>query len=400
MRERTLGVIALAIIVALVVLTTLWQEHGLKRTAFAPEPSTFNASPPGLKAFYTYLQESGRPVERWRAPLKGLPSSPRSLTVVVMTTPSKLAPSDSDGDALADWVAAGGTLIYMADFSLPFGPSALALHHRLDLEIQSRSLTIFRLSRVPITSASPTLPYPLLDGIRSLSTQDSVNLLRAAETSITLFADEAGPAVLYRPMGQGQVYLVRSSASMSNRTIGQADNLAFWQRVIDKHRGQGRVAFVEYYHGYSDAEVASLWSRRDVKLATLQVGLLSLVYLLSAGARFGGRRQLRDRARRSSLEYAESMADLYLRAGAEAHVRSEALAQLSAEARDRLGLDEDAGPRQLADRLAERTGRSHERILRLLSQPENFDLLTWTQEICRLQSELQSPTSRPAGTPH
>ena len=106
MRERTLGVIALAIIVALVVLTTLWQEHGLKRTAFAPEPSTFNASPPGLKAFYTYLQESGRPVERWRAPLKGLPSSPRSLTVVVMTTPSKLAPSDSDGDALADCVAA------------------------------------------------------------------------------------------------------------------------------------------------------------------------------------------------------------------------------------------------------------------------------------------------------
>ncbi|MBE7559817.1 DUF4350 domain-containing protein [bacterium] len=328
MRERTLGLVALAIIVLVVLLTTWLQEHQLRRTAYAPEPSTFNASPPGLKAFYSYLEETGRPVERWTRPLRDLPPSPRSLSVVVLTTPSKSSPTESDGDTLAAWIAAGGTLIYLLDFSFPFGPSSLDLQHRLNLEIQSRSLTMFRLSRVPITSASPTLPYPILEGVRSLSTQDSVNLTRVAETAVTLFADETGPAVLYRPLGQGQIYLARSSASMSNRAIGRGDNLAFWQRVIDQHRGAGRTAFVEYYHGHAEARAPSLWGRADVHLAALQVGLLSVVYLLAVGGRFGGRRRLLDQTRRSSLEYLESMADLYQRAGAEERVRRAALARL------------------------------------------------------------------------
>jgi len=394
MSERRWGILVGLLIAAFIGGTVWMQVRRTTRSPYDARPSTYNPSPPGLMAFYNYLDESGYHVERWLRPLAELGEAMHPPAILVLATPSHRTVSEEDAKALLQWVKHGGVLIYLVDFELLPGSQAEKLHLLLRLPVERHRPSYFRISSEPVTDASPTLPYPLVEGVHDLSVQNSADLLPAARNAVTLFSDAAGPALLWRPLGEGEIFVARSAASLSNQAILSGDNLRFWLRVLHGVPGAGPVAFVEYYLGYSKRASQSAWSRRDVRLALLQTLLVSIVLILAMGKRFGGRVRILDQSRRSSLEYVDSMAQLFRRAGAEEHVRAETLRRFLAAATRALGLPRGAPVAEISHRLSELTGRPQDDIDALLVHHDALETLPWARALARLETETHERTAR------
>ena len=393
MKEQRWRIIFVALVVVFIAASVWTQVRKTAGSPFDPRPSTYNPSPPGLMAFYLYLEESGYNVRRWLRPLDEIEDDENVPAILVLSTPSTRPMPERDTEALRSWIETGGVLLYLVDFDLSPGKKKETLHDALDLPVERHAPTYFLISAAPVGSASATLPYPLLEGLGGISVQDSADLLPAAGNSITLFSDSEGPALLWRPVGAGQMFVARSGASMSNQAILSEDNLRFWLRVLHGVPGAGPVAFVEYYHGYSAHASQSAWTRLDVRIAAAQAVLVAIMLLFALGKRFGGRVRILDQSRRSTLEYVDSMARLFRRAGAEEHVRAETLRRFFLAATHALGLPPDAPVPELSHRLAELTGRSPTDIDALLSRHDSLETVAWAGSLCRLEAEVRERTS-------
>jgi len=92
------------------------------KTTESKSPTTYNADPKGMKAFYTLLQRLGYRVDRLRRPYTELPREARLLIVIEpgerdlgsgVRFGRDIEPREED--ALDNWVKAGGNVIFLSD---------------------------------------------------------------------------------------------------------------------------------------------------------------------------------------------------------------------------------------------------------------------------------------------
>ena len=141
----------------------------------------------------------------------------------------------------AEWIEAGGTLVYGPSPSSSPTPSCCA---------KAWSFPSCRSSR------SPETQVPLVGDwapARALALRASVRRRPARETTEAIDLARAGRQswALVVPRGKGRIYLIDPSV-FSNRGLKAADNAVFLAALAARHAGGGTVLFEEFVHGFGD----------------------------------------------------------------------------------------------------------------------------------------------------
>jgi hypothetical protein len=124
------------------------------------------------------------------------------------------------------------------------------------------------------------------------------------------------PYVIDVPRGAGHVICGASAQLLSNKWLSQGDNLAIvLQLLAPAGRMPGHLFFEESHHGFSAIyAIVRLLDHTGVRFAGMLAVLGALVFLGSSLVRFGPVVPLQKETGRSTLEFVDSIADLYLRA--------------------------------------------------------------------------------------
>jgi hypothetical protein len=341
----------LAGILGVTFLLTLAVARRHRVIRLSPAPSTFNTSPPGLKAAYTTLERLRLPVERWQHPWTKLPGR-RGLLVYADLTPDELfagqrafPPTEEECHALARWVAGGNTLLLLAnsdfDIASTIGPLLEKLgltepttNHAYRVDRHHSTEQLFEPpTRMPITLSS-VMPTTFTRGVRELRVARNAGLQSERGAYVPLVAGEDQSLhALWLSHGHGQVLMFSSASFFDNEFIGQADNFALLMNAVQ----EGTILFDEYHHGYSQEFAMGDFLRLPmVRFAAAQVALLLGLLIWSQSRRFGEPVPLVRETRRSVMEYAVALGDLYARAETQLEALDYLYKNLRQEFADRL----------------------------------------------------------------
>jgi hypothetical protein len=320
-------------------------------------PSSYNPVGAGSQAFYETLEDLHWPVERWREPLSRLAAQGTGNGLIITRSAVNWRVDfTTQEDGLLDaWVKRGNTL-YL------FGPMAKWDDTRDLLEelgatvprdnlVAPRFFESWQLAEDKKVDATPA---PGSAGRLVLPEGPALPVKFPAGAQV-LWTAEGAPAVASFPRGKGRVVFVASAQVLSNRFLDQADDLAIMLRLLAPD-GQAphHLFFEESHHGYTTTfALARLTGHPGMRLALLLALLGAATYFGSTFVRFGPVLPVDRAPGRSSLEFLDSIAELYHRAD----LRNEMMRFLFDEARrhaiQRLNLPAGAPNDVIAARLAQ-----------------------------------------------
>ena len=361
------GVILLVTFGLALVLAGNRQRYALSRA-----PSSFNPSPPGTKALFVTLQKLGWRVERWQHPWTKF--GPRSGVLVYTDFASEelfggqgaAPPMGEETDSLAHWVARGNMLLYYASPGWDTRQSVSKLLDDLDISLQTNAVetagsTDFWTLRRKSETFRDITPVKLTEGVRAVTLEQSPGFRVTEGAVVPLVVSGDGTAhALWVPHGRGQVLLFSSPSLIDNQFLLAGDNLALLLDLLRDLPEGGTVFFDEYHHGYS-----SEFAMRDfltlpvVKFASLQLALVAALVLYSQARRFGEPVPLVHETRRSVMEYAVALGDLYQRAETQLETLAYLYQHVRQELIDRQGLGSTATATEIGARLGARPELRH-----------------------------------------
>jgi hypothetical protein len=354
MSRNGIYVRVLLVIVVLAILVSFLGRASHSEARDAWVPSTFNPVGAGSLAFYETLDQLHWPVSRWREPLSRLDAqgTGNALVITRSRVSLRVAFTEQESELLDDWVKKGNTLFLFGPlakwddtralleqfgFSVPKENEASGLFPAWSLT-REKSISIAPAAGQSgrlVLPGGPALPVPVPKGAQ------------------TLWANGGEPYVADLPYGKGRVVCVASPELLDNRYLDLGDNLAIVLRLLAPNGQVPRhLFFEEAHHGYTETfAVARLIGHPGVRLAAL-LGLLGLAtFLGSCFVRFGPVLPLQREQGRSSLEFVDSIAQLYQRAD----LRNETIRFLFDETRrqvlHRLNLPSTAPHELIASRL-------------------------------------------------
>ncbi|MBI4965420.1 MAG: DUF4350 domain-containing protein [Desulfomonile tiedjei] len=305
-----LGFLATAVISA----ALLGSSSDLERL---PIPSSYSAAPEGCKALYMLLEEFKLPVSRFRKSFQNLGSQ---QSVLIVVDAGRIPFTERELAKLEDWIKSGNKFVF---FQGGFSKAAKKESARSGGDSSStrtgpaRRLALkfgLRLKTFPGGSrGNVDVSSRHLEGITELSVSNLNRWTSAPQGWSALAGDEAGPVVLAKEMGKGEMIAVSDSTMIQNRFIGQAQNVRLVPALL---LGDGRpehIFFDEYHHGHQVSE--SLWSYVGSSVFAwimLQSVLFVGLFFYSRRAGQTGRYRPLDRSvGRSSLEHVDSMANVF-----------------------------------------------------------------------------------------
>lgn len=350
-----LAVAAVALVAALAVLL----ERGGGGRALDTTVSTRNGDPRGLLAAYRYLDARGAAPRRLEGPLR----DPTGVLVLPAATVRALRPEEVEA-ALAV-PRAGGVLVVLAPTGEDLAASQPALARALGAR-RVRRTGVVETEHPDGRDASEqvlrTWDDPILGGGRYFLARVEAGI--AAHGAETVAAAGETPVVVRRPLGAGSVYLFSTPTLLENHRLDLADNLRLLEGLALLARtAGGPLRFDEAHHrGAQAGEAGSLLGHPAVLAGAVQLALVGLVLLAAVGRRFGPIRPLVVDRRRSALEYVESLAALYRRAGDEAALVEEVRRDLRRRLLDRFGVSAALDEAEAARRLEARTGVPEDEI--------------------------------------
>lgn len=291
-----------------VVLAALIALGPARNVAAPGSSATSHASGDGgALALFRWLDAMGYDVDRIEY-AEFAPDPDADLLIV-------LGPSErysrEEADAVAVWVAAGGTLLVAEDSAGPFGMSANLLD-AFELEVTHPDAQDIPPERVPVLQPALGAPPAL-----SLEANTGATLRTERSDVARLAGDEQHPVLLGLQHGEGYVFASSAVHPFTNAGLGQADNAALMLNLLRRVPPEGRVVFDEYHHGFQgETSLRTLLLGTPWGWATLYAVAIGAAYLAFTGRRFGRPVPLAAEAdRRSSAEYLESLAGLLRRAG-------------------------------------------------------------------------------------
>jgi hypothetical protein len=345
-------ILAGVVIVTFALALAVARRHRLAQ--LSPAPSTFNASPYGLKAVYTMLDRLGRPVERWQHPWTKLAGrngllvyADVSLDELYITRRARW-PTDEECLALARWIARGNhALIYASADS---ADQLAGLFDKLGLRHPATN-GVCRVDRRPTkqelfeppwretVTLSAVMPATFTRDVRQLHIARAPGLRPERGAYVPLVAGESSSLhALWLKHDRGQALVFSSASFIDNEFIAQQDNLALLLNTLRGLAGDGAILFDEFHHGYSREFAAHDFLRLPmVKFAAAQLALLTGLLILSQWRRFGQPVPLLRQTPRSVMEYAVSLGDLYARAETQLEALDYLYKNLRQELADRPG---------------------------------------------------------------
>jgi hypothetical protein len=320
MKNRNVVYIRVLLVVLSIVVLLAFINRSPQR---APHdtwlPSSFNPVGAGNMALFQTLQELKWPVERWREPLSRLSLYGTGNVLIITRSQqgSSLSFSEQEVDLLDDWVKRGNTLLLLG-----------ALEDWDDTRMMLEQIG-FMLPDKTVSVASFLQPFERESGqdmeIQPADTNQTGTMVlpRSNPLPVTfpknakiLWQDHSEPYLIDVPRGAGHVICGASDRLLSNSFLVKGNNLAIVLQLLSPG-GQAphHLFFEESHHGYSAIyAIVRLLGHPGVRFAGMLALLGALAFLGSSLVRFGPVIPLHRETGRSTLEFVDSIADLYLRA--------------------------------------------------------------------------------------
>lgn len=354
------------------------------RQGAPPVPSSWILGPEGYRAAWRVLEISGVPVERWTRPFDELAKGEGN--VLIVAAPRGRRVGELEATALRSWVGAGNTLVWLTGMGDPetYGgrPGDVRrgvervltfeenLQWALDVDLRVLGLDGEATERYVHTA----LETEFTEGVGPLYLGRAHDLQIRGSGWVPIAGTLESISIRVKELDSGRIWLAPTPHLLDNAGLIQGDNLLFLRGLIRGGLGpEGTVLFDEYHHGYSPSPMASLISGPVFPGIVLHLVLLTLLWILARGLRFGPPIPLVRDERRPAIEYLHAMAQLVRRSGGTGHTAAKLRdgfrrdlerslgipAELSdSEALERLGRRARSAPRDLAPWLeAVREGR-------------------------------------------
>jgi hypothetical protein len=297
--DRKLLLIVSGVILVLILVVVVFAPDA---DTDDPHPTTTNNGPQGARAAYLTLEQMGRTVSRWKRPLSDLNAemddAQAARTTLVLAAPEvDLTELKTPREELKKFMERGGRV-------LATGPSGAAL-------LPGGKFQPAGLLKQPLCHTTPEGPGALAQAgvveimVRSQWPDES------AKVEVEQRCGNAAVVVRYA-VGKGEAVWWSSAWPMENAQLKNESSL----RLLLASAGNGRdVVFDESLRG----AVKDIWDNaKGLPLHWLeaQVALLFLLLVVSFSRRRGPLRAPVMLPRSSPVEFAESMGDLYEKAGA------------------------------------------------------------------------------------
>lgn len=339
MRHRGWFVLGgLAVLVGLLTLL-----RGPAGAGDSPDHRSDSDAANGTSALRLYAESLGHPTGTVEGGFT-LPSGPALLFVF---SPSQSHGfSSAEAQQLANWVTAGGIVVYAAEQAEP----------QLDTQFGFRRTSARAAAFNAPSSQNATAPAPIFGGVRQLSGGDPVDKLVPAPAQVPLFRNRQNEVIgLRTTVGQGLVVALTDPLFLCNGYLGQPDNGRFAADLFALVPPGGRVLFDEFHHGaVASGSPQTAWMTTPWGAALLWAVLVLFAGIALRGRAFGPRLSLASTRDRSSAEYAQAIGRLLHRTGARA-VTLETLVQATRRAvADRIGVGTAVPPERFQDVVARR----------------------------------------------
>ncbi|MBX7100330.1 MAG: DUF4350 domain-containing protein [Myxococcaceae bacterium] len=298
-------------------------------------PSVHNRGPLGLYVLRRFLEERGATVVAHEGPLTALPGGTRT---VVLASPTGTPVTREEVKALEAFATAGGTVVALMPATREAQP---ALSRWLEVGL-GPALPSAAEGGASVAVSVRGGPFGCLEHLR-VGGGPSLTVGRDDAVSVTIPAD-----VWWVPVGAGELVVAPGADLATNHFLELDDNATFWANLA----ARGPIAFDEGHHLLAAGPPPS----RNLVASVLQLAVVALALLLSAGRRLGPARVTTPQVHRSSLEYVASLGALTRRAKVEgelAHALRERLREQLAEG---LGVAPSLPFPELARLAAERSG--------------------------------------------
>jgi uncharacterized protein DUF4350 len=435
MKSRLLIFLSIILLVAVFAALNAASYVRVEReseTELVPDRSTLNSGGTGTQALFEYLRESGTDAVRWRQSMAALtgPNSPESFIIVGQT---RHIIERREANAILGWVSTGGRLVLidrepnqmllpqvgrwriiaqMVEFPgidsdpnnaenvthgvpllSPAQPTALTRNvsevtrsrfaSRLHIFRSDAPLPSSILVGAPRAARTPTpTPEEEKSGLWSYEDDDPPPPApkppdASPDTNAPVVhmrdgRDGDGALVVDYAYGRGRIVLLSDPYVTSNAGLNRADNLFLAAGVVTGGL-RGRVAFDEFHQGYGETQNQVFAYMRGTPILWMfgQGVFVALALFWTRGRRFARAIPAPRPDRRSKLEFVSSMAELQQRARAY-DLAVENVYQRTRRALARYaGLPATAGPAQIAERVAARSGRDRAALETLLRDCEN-----------------------------
>lgn len=305
-REVTVAITGLALVAALSATVTILSPPADERF---PSGSSFSHDPRGSAAAYQTLEKLGYRIRRSFEPVATLSLDPAS-TVLIVADPTEPA-SNSDRRALQAIVSAGATVLVSGCVGKTFLLDHPVMEGLSDLEPQT---------------ATARFPSPLTSGARQIAMLPGCGTTLSEPRFARLFEkDDGGAVVRFARIGSGLAVWWAGNTPLANETIDRPGHL---ELLLNLTGAPGKsILWDEFYHG----QRRSLYSyAKSTPLPWFAAQAMLVVAV--AGVMYARRRApVLDRyveVRTSPLEFVETMAGLYSRAGTAADAVQAARARL------------------------------------------------------------------------
>jgi hypothetical protein len=364
-------------------------EDESKETEENGNRSSYRSSKFGTLAYYTLLEQSGYPVTRFEKPFTKLKDRTDIGTLVIISLPPLLNPSQEEFKALTEWVQAGHQLIIIdREIYVPFG------------EMQARTTDFtFQENEQFLKPTQPSL-YTL--GIAQVKTTGNAPRITVENGAVTYHIGDARGAILAdSPVGSSRVVMLTEPYIVANNGIAEADNALLAVNLF-ANAPPGKIAFDEFHHGYGNSSGSqgflAYFNGTPVKWMFYQALFLTALLLYTYGRRFARPLPLRKEHRTTNLEFVSSMANITRLARA----TDLAMQNIYANFRNKLchycGLPTRVDSPRLANVAARRLKREERDIRDLLAKCEKAmrgeptseaEMLQLTRRIREIEAEIR-----------
>jgi hypothetical protein len=323
-----------------------------------PLPTTTNVGPAGAKAAYLLLTKMGRQTARWDRPLSELGEADAATTTLVLAQPF-YDPTQAKAlkEAVKSFLERGGRVLATD------ATGALLLP---DAEVKPS-----KLYDAYLCETTPEGPGPLAR-VGPVEMHDVVHWSTDGSAGSKVRVEQMcrNDAVVVRyAVGKGEAVWWASADPLTNAGLKRDGNLGLLLASV----GDGRsVLFDESLH----SEIADMWERmKGLPLTWLkvQLGIIAALLIFSFSRRSGPVRGMVSLPRSSPVEFANSMGDLYERAGATSAATEATKRRLLKMLVREAGVSQTAvaaGPDGVVEALRQRLGGDWQRVAEHLREAE------------------------------
>jgi hypothetical protein len=341
----------LAIVLGIGILLVMFAAAFLKAGQDRGDgnPSSYSILNHGAKAAYLLLQQSGYPVERWERSPKDLPSDGHGI-ILVIAEPVSYA-TQEETSALSHFLLSGGSILAAGMLPDSFVARASATYGEPRLGgVECKAVAPTGLTRGGSISLDGQLKWDSTDG-----------------SQMVHFTDPKGNAVVVSyPVGDGSVVWWASAWPLENAGIREKNNL---ELLLNSTAGYKRVLWDEFYQDTRQRR-ASHKPVRAYSWALAQLALIGLAIVLTYSRRSGPVVPRVQPSRGSPMEFVETLASVFRRAGS-THVAVEiAFQRFRQVASRRLGIRGTSNASEIVDAMAHRGINMSESTASLVRQSE------------------------------